>query len=277
MTGFGKSVLGHPGVEQPDRLSRGEHTAIQRYGVQRMAPKVSNHWLNNPEAPDIEWRIREAINGYAAALVPFIAESYGPDCIQEAWREFVLGSDAQFTGVDAHSELFYSWFFHSWSPLPERASMAADSNLYGIPPSRAYLASYASRLDPLLGRYLAVCLETPFGFYQIVKSFPNSGFRARHVFAGTQIEVIDSLASNSVMDGDIIFARIPSLDGIWVMDAISPVSFPASFRSGLFDRLSAASHDHSDRALRKLYFDLLESYFRESSPEKRGSNGAMDK
>jgi hypothetical protein len=237
-----------------------------------MTPKPTNYWLNNPDAPDAERRIRQATNGYAEALVPFIAHWYGSDCLQQAWQEFMLGNSMQFNGDDAHSELFFSWFFHCWSPATAKANTAADRTLYGIPPTQAYLARAPCRLDPLLRQYLEVCLQTPFGFYQIVKCFPQSGFRAREVLSGMQIEVIDSLASTSLSNGDIIFARIPFLDGTWVMDAISPVSFPWSFQRRLFVSRSPESLKRSKWALRRLYFDLLEAYILER-PEIRSCNG----
>ncbi len=242
-----------------------------------MAETGSSHWLSNPHAPDIEARIRQAIEGYAAALVPLVGESYGPSSVQQAWREFMPGSNTPFTGGDAHSELFFSWFFHRWSPVPEKGDTITDPTLYGTPPTQAYLARHASRLNPLLRRYLEACLETPLGFYQVVKCYRQSGFRAWDIFAGMQIEVIDSLASSSLSDGDIIFAHIPSLDGIWVIDAISPVSFPSSFQGHLIDnKIERQSSGCSDGALRKLYFDLLDTSLREGSGEVRNVAGEAD-
>ena len=228
-----------------------------------MSRTVSNDWLDRPGAPEIESHIRRAIDGYAAALVPLIGESYGPASVQEAWQEFMFNGNTQFTGDEAHSELFFSWFFHRWSPATGKGNITVDPNLYGTPPTRAYLARHSSRLAPLLRRYLEVCLETPFGFYQVLECRPQDGFRARDLFAGIQIEVLDRLASTTLNNGEIIFARIPFLDGIWVMDAISPITLPSSFQSHVSNsRVDTESHERSDRALRKLYFDLLDTYLR---------------
>ena len=242
-----------------------------------MARTAGNDWLDRPGAPEIESRIRRATDGYAAALVPLIGESYGPNCVQQAWQEFMFDCNTQFTGYQAHSELFFSWFFHRWSPAAEKGNITVDPNLSGTPPTRAYLARHSPRLAPLLRRYLEVCLETPFGFYKVLECRPRNGFRARDMFAGIQIVVSDRLASTSLNNGAIIFARIPFLDGIWVMDAISPITLPASFqRHFVNSRVATESHEHSDQALRKLYFDLLDIYLREQNPEDaatyRGAN-----
>ena len=241
-----------------------------------MARTVSNAWLDRPGATEIESRIRRAIDGYAAALIPLIGESYGPNCVQQAWQEFMFDGNTQFTGNQAHSELFFSWFFHRWSPAAEKGNITVDPNLSGTPPTRAYLARHSSRLAPLLRRYLEVCLETPFGFYQVLECSPQNGFRARDMLAEIQIEVIDRLASTSLSNGEIIFARIPFLDGIWVMDAISPIPLPSSFQNH-FDKkqVDTESHESSDQALRKLYFDLLDTHLREQLPEIRNGTGEV--
>jgi hypothetical protein len=241
-----------------------------------MEHTVSKNRLDGSGASEIESHIRQAIDGYAAALVPLIGESYGQNSVQQAWQEFMFDGNVQFTGYEAHSELFFSWFFHRWSPATEKGNLTADPNLYSTPPTRAYLARHSSRLAPLLRRYLEVCLETPFGFYQVVECCPQNSFLARDMFAEMQIEVIDRLASTSLRYGDIMFARLPFLDGVWVMDAISPVTFPSSFQSHFVNsQLDTESHKRSDQSLRKLYFDLLDTYLREQLPEIRNGTGEV--
>lgn len=261
-------MLSQTRSEQTNHL--GADSSNEQNGIQRMTRAVGNDRLGGAGALEIESHIRQAIDGYAAALVPLIGESYGPNSVQQAWQEFMFDDNARFTGNEAHSELFFSWFFHRWSPAIEKGNLTVDPNLYGTPPTQAYLALHSFRLAPLLRRYLEACLETPFGFYQVVESDPRNSFGARDMFSGIQIEVIDRLASASLKDGDIMFARLPFLDGIWVMDAISPVTFPSSFQSHLVNSQSdTESHQRSDQTLRKLYFDLFDTYLREQLPEIR--------
>ena len=113
-----------------------------------MVRKGNSHSIDEAVAhttPEVESLIRQAIHGYAFALLPLIAESYGPDSIQEAWREFMFDDDALFNGNDAHTELFFSWFFHCWAPAPEKGNRIADPGVYGIPPTRTYLARHSDR------------------------------------------------------------------------------------------------------------------------------------
>jgi hypothetical protein len=242
-----------------------------------MEGTVNSSSFDDPAKLEVESRIREAIDGYATALIPLIGESYGPESLQQAWWEFTLGRDAaRFAADHALGELFFSWFFHCWSPRAKKGNTASDPSLYGIPPTRAFLSRHSSKLNPLLRRYLEACLKTSFGFYQITASHPESGFRAADLLAGAQVEVFDKVASSSLRTGAIIFARVPLVDGIRVMDAIAPVSFPASFQGHFVKpQLDSARRTHSDRALRKLYFDLLRLYLRARLPEIRNSSGTI--
>jgi hypothetical protein len=86
-------------------------------------------------------------------MVPFIAASYGRDCVQRAWREFTLGGDTAFSVDDPHAELFFSWLFHRWTPSRQRGDRVTDERLYGVSPTRVYLDSNAASLDPMSGTF----------------------------------------------------------------------------------------------------------------------------
>lgn len=205
--------------------------------------------------------IRAAVHGYAFALLPMIPATYGPDSMQEAWREFTFDDDAVFNGNDAHAELFFSWFFHCWVPTPEQGNKVADPGVYGIPPTQTYLARHSSNLNPLLQRYLEACLKSPLCFYEVSAPRPNIGFRAQNLLTGVTIDVIEKLASTSLEDGNIVLARIPFIDGMHIVDAISPISFPSSFRTRLGEiHVDPNSRECSDLLLLDSYFDLLESF-----------------
>jgi hypothetical protein len=233
-----------------------------------MARRRNGHRLRKRpgRTRDIAHPIRAAIEGYALPLVRLLGESYGPDCMQQAWHEFRFQQGSPFTGDDAHSELFFSWLFHTWSPASDKGLTVIDPSLYNVRPTQAYLTRNSSKLDPLLQRYLQSCLETPLGFYDIAQCRPGIGFRAQNVLTGLEHDMLEALASASLHDGDIIFARILLVDGISMMDAISPISFPPSFRTLL---------QRADVPPRKLYFELLETYFGAQLPEVRNSGGSI--
>src|SRR6266702_2234411 len=204
-------------------------------------------------------RIRGAVDGYAVGIVRFIGESYGRDTVQQAWLEFTVGAGEVFDGDDPHTELFFSWLFHRWSPTREKMSSVNDCTLYGVSPTRAYLDRNRSQLDPLLRRYLETCLVTSPGFYEVFNCEPHVGFRARDVMTGLEREVSEGLASTSLNNGDIMFAHLVPMDEATMLEAISPLSFLPVFKSHL-TRLYRRKEFIGPRAgeLRKLYFMLAQ-------------------
>jgi SEC-C motif len=88
---------------------------------------------------DRTWRqMREALDGFAAAMLRFIGESYGRDVLKQAWREFTLGASHELVQDDPNAELFFSWLFHRWEPDSQKGNRIVDTSLYGISPTRAY-------------------------------------------------------------------------------------------------------------------------------------------
>jgi hypothetical protein len=204
-------------------------------------------------------RIRGAVDGYAVGIVRLIGESYGRETVQQAWLEFTSGAGEAFQGDDSHTELFFSWLFHRWSPTREKGSRVEDCSLYGVPPTRAYLNRNSPQLDPLLRRYLEICLVTSPGFYEVSNCEPHVGFRARDVMTGVECEVSEALASTSLSNGDIMFAHLVPMEGATMLEAISPLSFPPGFKRHL-TRLCRRKELIDPRAgkLRELYFTLAQ-------------------
>jgi hypothetical protein len=204
-------------------------------------------------------RIRGAVDGYAVGIIRLIGESYGRDTVQQAWLEFTSGAGEAFRGDDPHTELFFSWLFHRWSPTREKGSRVKDRSLYGVPPTRAYLNRNSPQLDPLLRRYLETCLVTSPGFYEVFNCEPHVGFRARDVMTELECEVSEELASTSLSNGDIMFAHLVPMEGATMLEAISPLSFPPLFKRHL-TRLYRKKELGEPRAggLRELYFTLAQ-------------------
>lgn len=204
-------------------------------------------------------RIRGAVNGYALGIVRLIGESYGPDTVQQAWQEFRSGAGEAFRADDPHTELFFSWLFHRWSPTREKGSRVEDRSVYGVPPTRAYLSRNLRQLDPLLRGYLETCLVTSPAFYEVCNCRPRVGFRARDVMTGVECEVSEELASTSLNDGDIMFAHLVPLGGVTMLEAISPLSLPPVLKrhlTRLWRRKELVERQAGE--LRQLYFTLVQ-------------------
>jgi hypothetical protein len=221
-----------------------------------------NAMKTKPRRTNQLWhRIRGAVDGYSAGIVRLIGERYGTQALEQAWREFTLGDGGEFRCHDPHTELFFSYLFHQWSPTPEKDSILDDSTLYGVPPTRAYLDRHSARLNPLLRRYLEACLVSVPSFYEISDCKPTVGFGARDVISGMECHVSEELASVSLKNGAIAFAHLVRMDDkTTLLEAISPLSFPAEDKERL-KRLytSYACGSFQVPELRELYFALVHS------------------
>jgi hypothetical protein len=213
-------------------------------------------------------RIREAIDGYATSLARFMGELYGRDTVRQAWREFTIGGSNEFVEGDPHSELFFAWLFHRWSPGLEKDDKIEIETLNGVQPTRAFLARNSSRLNPLLRRYLEACVVTPLRFYEILDCTSGIGFKARDAMTGVDLEVREDLASTTLKDKDIVFAHMVPIEDIAIVDAISSLSFPPKFKALLLQlREYRDLRKPPDLALRNLYFRFFKSYVPLQIPE----------
>lgn len=242
--------------------------------------KYKHCCLGNEGAPVVDladriWRqMREAIDGYAVAMMRFIEESYGGDAVQQAWLEFTMGASEEFVPGAPNTELFFSWLFHRWKPGSYKGNEIADRSLNDVVPTRAYLDRRSARLSPLLDRYLQTCLATSFGFHEILNCQPGIGFTTKDVFSGKLLDVRERSASSILKDGEIIFGLVVPVQSIALVEALAPFSFPPIFKAHLIHvRQRNELQEHPDMALRSLYFALAEAYLNPEPPELHNTDG----
>ncbi len=218
--------------------------------------------------------MREALEGYVAPLLDFTIGAYGRDAFREAWVEFTFDEHAEFTHGHPETELFFPWFFHRWAPDMAKGNTLPDATLRGIPPTRAYLARKSRQLSPLLQRYLEACLETPFGFHEVLQCEPDIGFTARNVFTATELQVRDRTSSSLLAKGDILFGQLVQLQGFAMVEATAPFAFPPAFKTHLIQvRHRKELLSAPDLALRRIYRSLAETYLNPKPPKIHNTDG----
>ena len=166
----------------------------------------------------------------ATTMLPFVAETYGPDALEEAWEEF-SGAEEPFDPETPHIQIFMPWFFHRWSPDPYSTEVA-DTALHERSPTALFLERRGARLDPVIRRYLGSCLKAPFSFHEILRCDPGHGFQARDLFTGEEHAVLERSATQGMQPGDIVFGQLVTAEGITILEAsslcfIPPIAMPA--------------------------------------------------
>jgi hypothetical protein len=226
---------------------------------------------------DQTWqRMRDALGGYGAELQRFTKSVYGENAIEQAWFEFTFGESTEPDADDPNLGLFFPWFFHRWTPQSTKGNEIADKSAEGMPPTRAYLARRGRQLNPLVHRYLEACLASTFSFHEILDCEPTSGFTARDVFTGAEHYVRDK-ASSSILDrGDILFGQLVHVQGITMLEGAAPFAFPPVFKTHLVQvRHEPQLQSHPELALRRLYFDLADTYLNPRAPQLHNTDGEL--
>jgi hypothetical protein len=235
--------------------------------------------MDSPEM--LTWRrVRRAIDGLPNTMLRFTTEAFGPAAVNEAWEEFVLDTDEEYTKFDPktpHIQLFMPWFFHCWSPEGEEVEGSA------MTPTRAFLEEKGSRLDPLARRYLEACLEAPFSFHEIVSSNPGRDFSTRDIITGEEHQVFEQSASRSMHVGDILYGQLVRVEAIAMLEACAPCPIPPIRKIELIDlRRSALRHIklsgtallwELDCELRELYFIMADDVLNPHMPQLQNTDG----
>ena len=212
---------------------------------------------------DLVWtRLRRLTEPLATTLLKFGVTQYGRDIVAEAWREFDGYSDAPFDPESVHQPIFMPWFFYHWTPDPQDTRMQAV-HLDDFPLAGAYLRKRGKNLDPLLARYIQAACESPFSFFDIASVSPGSGLLLRDILRGEETEVIEKSASQTLIEGDVLFAKIVAVDGVAILEGCAPVAFPPTEKRPILElrkRVREGTPSLTDAELRDWDLEMLNIY-----------------
>lgn len=240
---------------------------------------------NSADSPDaLSWRrVRRALDELAMAstMLPFVAETYGPGALEEAWEEF-SGAQDPFDPKTPHIQVFMPWFFHRWSPDPYSTEVA-DTALHERSPTTLFLERRGARLDPVIRRYLGACLEAPFSFHEILHCDPGHGFQARDLFTGEEREVLERSATQGMQPGDIVFGQLVTAEGITILEAASLCFIPPIYKIELIDfrkqllrgepRFTGAALCDWDIELIERYLGIIDKVMHPQVPKLHNTDG----
>ena len=217
----------------------------------------------------------------ASTMLPFVAETYGPDALEEAWEEF-SGAEEPFDPETPHIQVFMPWFFHRWTPDPYSTEVA-DTELHERSPTAFFLKRRGARLEPVIRRYLESCLEAPFSFHEILRCDPGHGFQARDLFTGEERAVLERSATQGMQPGDIVFGQLVTAEGITILEAASLCFIPPIYKIELIDfrkkllrsepRFTAATLCEWDLELIERYLDIMEKVLHPQLPKLHNTDG----
>jgi hypothetical protein len=237
---------------------------------------------------DVIWRrVRRANEGFPRLMARFVADVYGAAAVDEAWSEFTLWNEDEFDAESPLGAIFLPWFYHRWVPDPLEDTCIDDAALHLRTPTSQLLEQRGAGLDPLLRRYLAACLEAPFGFHEILEVQAGRGFRTREVITGEEHAVLERSASQTMEPGDIVYGQLVPIDGIVMLEACSPYVIPPADKLSLIElrefiqsgRPGEPLHpeilDEFDMELRELYLTLIGRILDPQAPVLTNTDGEL--
>lgn len=169
------------------------------------------------QTEDFLWhQIRQTIDGLSAKLLKFSEDHWEQGALLEAWGDFTLWSEEEFSNDTPQMQLFLPWFFFNWRP---------DYSIHDADTARkktigeAFLDKHGSQLDPLLKRYMEQCCIAPFSFFEVVSIRTGDGFVLRDILTGEECYVTEHSGSTQAQVGQIIFGKIVKIDHVAVLEA----------------------------------------------------------
>lgn len=230
-------------------------------------------------------RIRRETEGFPSRMLGFVLDAYGEEAIDEAWGEFTFWDETygEFDAESPQIPVFMPWMFHRWAPDAE-ATDVVDTALHDVSPTCAWIAHQGRRLDPLYRAYLEACLDTPFGFFEVLTCDAGRGFRVRNVFSAQIDDVLEQSASRFLAVGDLFYGQVVRVQGIALMEGSSPVVIPPKhkidlvklrqeLRADLGEEPEAVGDGDWEDALREHYLAVSDTLLNPVPPIVQNTDG----
>lgn len=230
-------------------------------------------------------RWRQVETGLIKELLVYALETYGPNQLQDAWREFCV-RDAEDSAEHARAStaqivlseeiypespmnmVFMPWFFFNWifEMKPTGSKRYQPTTV-----AASFLAEHKLSADE--EEFLNSAILRPYSLCEVVELKPGVGMTLFDLLRRVKYEVVERLASQSLKKGEIIFCATMTLDGLTSNIGTSPFALrPIAKRDILELRKwmvgeigsETITEDHLHEFaidIRAVYIDLLESMF----------------
>ncbi len=233
---------------------------------------------------DLNWlRMRRTEGELVPRLIGHAEKHYGAGAIAEAWDEYSLWGDVPME-PETEPELdtsFLPWFVFNWEP--DNAERDEAEALPEMPVAKHYLHHMGDRLDSYHERFITEACSRDYSFFMVVGAVPEKQLSLRDLMLKREVVVRERLASATMKTGDILMARVVTVDGDSIMLGCAPYVIPAEYFNDIIDfREEVAQHDQvidhgtlheCDFELRDLYYGLREQILNPAPPQIENTDG----
>lgn len=185
--------------------------------------KYKHCCMNSPHPNSIDLlhqKLRKVHDTLANNLMSYTIEKYGSNVTYEAWQDFILGGDEEFSIDSPYNQLFFPWMLYQWIPIvnneenEDEIETREESTI-----AESYAEEYVYRLSEMERKFIELTVNQPFSFYEIIECQPGKGFRLKDILTGTEVDVIENSASQKAEKAQILFGQIIQYDNVGMLMA----------------------------------------------------------
>ncbi|MBY0533866.1 MAG: SEC-C domain-containing protein, partial [Rickettsiaceae bacterium] len=210
-------------------------------------------------------------------LTPFV-QSLPKDILEMAWNDFIVENelilDAQiYDGL--RYNFFIPWLYFDWVSDGHALNNPCDN----ITISQLYLQLHAKNFSEYEKEFIQTINKTHFSFYIVLEAISGQSLTIKDLLLDTIYTVKEKSASQALITGHIIFARVLEMDTQCIMVGMSPYALTPNkskivldFKKTIKNKArkpldSTMLRNTYSFELRYLYFDLLDESFNAPHPQ----------
>ncbi len=207
-------------------------------------------------------RMRDAEGRLIPLLWTIALEHWRQDGLDEAYDSFFADTPCPEDILQhrEHESLFLTWLGLRFAPATDRGprilSAAAAALAGTADDAKAGLSTFEQR-------FLAAAEAASPSFHLVAAAAPGEWMDLEDVMTGSTCRVLESTASRTIRRGEVIYARVVTLDGVSIMVGCGSTALPPMRRADLADlrRSLSGRRARLDPEGLRLHEDLLRRWY----------------
>ena len=185
---------------------------------------------------DLTWqKMRQTERTLVPVLLAYAAERFREGTLIEAWDEFNDWADIEIPENDPPLEfeaIFIPWFLFNWIADDIEES---ETDFIEKPIALLYLEEKGHKLDSFQQRFIkSVCAEQ-FSFFVVTDVIPGKRLELKDLLLNRIVSVHERQGSETIQVGNIIYARVMTMDDSSIVMGCAPIIIPAGYHSYFID------------------------------------------
>ena len=230
-------------------------------------------------------RLSKVLDKLMPRLINYGLSVFGEKGANSAMTEFLGWPDPDDipdeAAIDRAGMLFWPWFVFNWEyyPLEDEEDVLDGPEETTI--AELFLKTKRIDLQSLEGKLILAANRNPYSFLEILAVRPGQSVQARDILTGIEMDIQESLGSEALETGDILFGGVIRVDDVGMFLGLSAFVLPPGIKPRLIALRRTLSrgrgkvtHDdlfEEDLEIRQLFWDMDRDLHR--LPEMRNTDG----